>query len=211
MTTVLLTGFDPFAGDAANPSGDAVRLVAERWSGDEELVVDVLPVTFEGAAARLRDLIAAHRPAVIVATGLAGGRTAVTPERVAINLADARIPDNGGAQPSDSPVVDGAPTAYFATLPVKAIAAALGEVGIPSSVSHTAGTFVCNHVMFTALHEVAGTTARAGFVHVPYARETAPAGAPSLPLDDIARALEVAVRTAIDTAVDTTAPGGSLH
>jgi pyroglutamyl-peptidase len=129
---------------------------------------------------------------------------------VAINLADARIPDNDGAQPVDAPVVDGGPAAYFATLPVKAIAAAVSGAGIPSTVSHSAGTFVCNHVMYTALDAAAQGT-RAGFVHVPYARENAPDGAASLPLDDIVRALELTVRTALDVQGDIAAPGGALH
>ncbi|MCI1749702.1 MAG: hypothetical protein LKI24_17710 [Acidipropionibacterium sp.] len=155
MTTVLLTGFEPFAGDATNPSGDAVRLVGEAWTGGERLVTAVLPVAFARAAERMRELIDAHSPDVILATGLAGGRAVVTPERVAINLTDARIPDNDGARPIDEPSMPGAPAAAFATLPVKAIAAALVDAGIPSAVSYTAGTFVCNHVMFTALDAVA--------------------------------------------------------
>ncbi|KTR94805.1 peptidase C15 [Microbacterium testaceum] len=210
MTTVLLTGFEPFAGDATNPSGDAVRAVEERWTGTERLIVEVLPVAFDAAAARVRQLLAEHRPDVVIATGLAGGRAQVTPERVAINLADARIPDNDGAQPVDRPVVEGGQAAYFATLPVKAIAAALSDAGIPAAVSHSAGTFVCNHVMYTAL-DAAAPGVRAGFVHVPSARESAPEGAASLPLDDIVRALELTVRTALDVRDDPATPGGTLH
>ena len=210
MTTVLLTGFEPFAGDATNPSGDAVRAVEKRWRGEERLVVEVLPVAFDAAAARLRRLLDEHRPDIVIATGLAGGRSQVTPERVAINLADARIPDNDGAQPIDAPVVAGGPAAYFATLPVKAMAAAVSDEGIPAAVSHSAGTFVCNHVMYTAL-DAAAPGVRAGFVHVPASRETAPEGVASLPLDDIARAVEVAVRTALDVHDDIDAPAGTLH
>ncbi|WP_285135845.1 pyroglutamyl-peptidase I [Microbacterium sp. lyk4-40-TSB-66] len=210
MTTILLTGFEPFAGDATNPSGDSVNTVAAGWRGPERLVVEVLPVAFDAAAARLRALIAVHRPDVIVATGLAGGRSQITPERVAINLADARIPDNDGAQPVDLPVVLGGPAAYFATIPVKAVAAAVADAGIPSAVSYSAGTFVCNEVMFTAL-DAASPGVRAGFVHVPYAREDAPAGAPSLPLADIARALEIVVRTCVAVVEDLSTPAGSLH
>ncbi|MBB3156578.1 pyroglutamyl-peptidase [Microbacterium proteolyticum] len=210
MTTILLTGFEPFAGDATNPSGDAVNAVAAGWRGPERLVVEVLPVAFDEAAVRLRALIADHRPDIVVATGLAGGRSHVTPERVAINLADARIPDNDGAQPVDLPVVSGGPAAHFATIPVKAIAAAVADAGIPSAVSHSAGTFVCNHVMFTAL-DAATPGVRAGFVHVPYAREDAPEGAPALPLADIARALEIAVRTCVEVADDLSTPAGALH
>ncbi|MGC0367863.1 pyroglutamyl-peptidase I [Microbacterium sp. SLBN-111] len=212
MTTIVLTGFEPFAGDATNPSGDAVRLVAERWSGPGTLVAEVLPVVFTEASARLGALIREHSPDVVLAVGLAGGRTGLTPERVAINLADARIPDNAGDRPLDRPVVDGAPAAYFATLPVKAMTAAIAAAGIPASLSHSAGTFVCNHVMFTALHETASADGiRAGFLHVPYATEDAPDGVSSLPLDDIVRGLEAALRTAVDAPTDAALPGGTLH
>lgn len=210
MRTVLLTGFEPFAGDAVNPAGDAVRAVAERWAGPERLVVEVLPVTFDGATARLAELLEEQRPEIVIATGLAGGRHAVTPERVAVNLADAWLPDNSGACPQDAPVVEGGPAAYFATLPVKAIRAAVGGADIPASVSHTAGTFVCNATMYAALHATAGTSVRAGFVHVPWAAETAPEGMPSLPFDEIVDALMIAVRVSLDVEVDATGPGGSV-
>lgn len=209
MPTVLLTGFEPFGGDATNPSGDAVNLVAAQWTDPETLITEILPVAFESAAARMRELIAEHRPDVVIATGLAGGRTAVTPERVAINLVDARIPDNVGAQPVDEPSVAGAAAAYFATLPVKAITADVARAGVAASVSHTAGTFVCNHVMFTAL-DAASTGTRAGFIHVPYASEQAPADQPALPLDDIARALRIAIRTTLDTEVDASYAAGTI-
>ncbi len=173
-------------------------------------MVDVLPVAFAAAAARLRALIDAHRPDIVIATGLAGGRDRVTPERIAINLADARIPDNDGAQPVDAPVVPGGPAAHFATMPVKAVAAALGAAGIASAVSYSAGTFVCNHVMYTALDAVAPGV-RAGFIHVPYASEDAPAGAPALPLAQIGRALEIVVRTCLAVADDLSTPAGALH
>jgi pyroglutamyl-peptidase len=211
MTTVLLTGFEPFGGDAGNPSGEAVHLVAARWSGPEVLVSAVLPVTFAGAGKRLRELLAEHRPDVVVAAGLAGGRAKIGVERVAVNLIDARIPDNDGDQPVDEPSIPGAPAAHFATLPVKAIVAALEDAGIPAEVSHSAGTFVCNHVFFTAL-ETAAPGTRAGFVHVPWSAEHAPdPDAATLPLRDIARALEIAVRTALDTEADAAVPGGTLH
>jgi pyroglutamyl-peptidase len=184
--------------------------VAERCTGDERLVVEVLPVAFRAAAARLRALIDEHRPDIVIATGLAGGRSEVTPERIAVNLADARIPDNDGAQPVDAPVVAGGPAAYLATLPVRAIAAAVNDEGIPAAVSHTAGTFVCNHVMYTAL-DAAAPGVCAGFVHVPYVSGAAPQGAPALPLADIARALEIAVRTCISVSADLATPAGTLH
>lgn len=210
MTTVLLTGFEPFADHAANPSADAVHLVAADWGGPATLVTAVLPVTFDGAAARLRALVAEHRPDVVIATGLAGGRAAIGVERIAVNLADARIPDNAGAQPIDEPSVPGAPVAAFATLPVKAIAAAIQAAGIPAEVSHSAGTFVCNHVFFTALHALPPGT-KAGFVHVPWASGQAPAGQPELPLADIAAALRIAIEVTLAGASDAALPGGALH
>lgn len=211
MSTVLLTGFEPFGGDGANPSSEAVHLMAERWQGPDELVTAVLPVTFAGAAERLRALIAEHRPDVVIGAGLAGGRAAIGVERVAVNLIDARIPDNDGAQPVDVPSVDGAPTARFATLPVKAIAAAITATGIPAEVSYSAGTFVCNHVFFTAL-DTAPAGTRAGFVHVPWSTEHAPStDAATLPLGDIVRALEIVVRTSLDVAQDAAVPGGAIH
>ena len=211
MTTVLLTGFEAFGGDSANPSGTAVNLVASRWEGPEVLVTAVLPVTFAGAADRLRALIAEHRPDVVIAAGLAGGRTAIGVERVAVNLIDARIPDNAGDQPVDRPSVPGAAAAHFATLPVKEIAHRIAGAGIPAEVSYSAGTFVCNHVFFTAL-EAAASGIRAGFVHVPWSTEDAPStDAATLPLDDIARALEIAVRAGLDVATDAATPGGTLH
>lgn len=208
---MLLTGFEPFDGDPANPSGEAVHLVADRWSRPEELVTSTLPVTFAGAPARLRELIAEHRPDVVIASGLAGGRAAIGVERVAVNLIDARIPDNDGVQPVDEPSIEGAPAARFATLPVKAIAARIAEAGIPAEVSYSAGTFVCNHVFFTAL-EAAASVTRVGFVHVPWSAEQAPtADAPALALVDIARALELAVRTSIEVASDARVPAGTIH
>jgi pyroglutamyl-peptidase len=212
VTTVLLTGFDPFAGDDRNPSGEAVAEAALTWAGPETLVTATLPVEFDAAADDLRGLIAEFAPDVVIATGLAGGRTQVTPERVAINLRDARIPDSAGAQPLDEPCVPGGPAAYFASVPVKAIAGAVAAAGIPAAVSHSAGTFVCNHVFYVAAHEAARRPGmRAGFVHLPWSTETAPAGQPSLPAVDLAHALQLAVRTALDVAVDTPAATGSLH
>lgn len=209
MTTVLLTGFEPFGGDVVNPSGDAVRRLAAEWDRPASLVTEVLPVTFAGAAARLRALIAEHSPDVVLAVGLAGGTEAIRIERVAVNLTDARIPDNDGAQPLDEPSVAGAPAAQFTTLSAKGIAAAIRAAGISADVSYSAGTFVCNHVFFTALDAAAPAT-RAGFIHVPWATGQAPAGMPSLDEADIDRALRIAVETAL-TGADDGLAGGALH
>lgn len=236
VPTVLLTGFEPFGGDARNPSGDAVLEVARSWSGPERLVTAVLPVAFEAARTQVRALLAEHRPELVLAVGVAGGRDALSPERVAVNLMDARIPDNAGARPVDEPVVAGGPAAHFATVPVKAIAQALREAGLPAAVSHTAGTFVCNHVFYVAAHEASvlnedhahagnGTETRGqvrvGFLHVPWSAETVPAGdddttsalrRTALPAADLARAVSLAVRTALDVREDLSdSSAGTLH
>lgn len=220
---LLLTGFEPFGGDAVNPSGDAVRRVAATWSERPgiRLATAILPVTFAGAAERLRTLIAETNPVAVIATGLAGGRAEIGVERVAVNLADARIPDNAGVQPVDEPVVSGGPAGAFATLPVKAIAAAIRGAGIPAVVSHTAGTFVCNHVFYTALAAVpAGVPA--GFIHVPWATGQSARGRtaadtvdhatqPELPAEDIARALQIAIDVTLSPPAPDSVVGGTLH
>lgn len=209
---MLLTGFEPFGGDAVNPSGEAVRTVAARWTGPDRLVAEVLPVTFAGAAVRLAELLAAHSPDLVIATGLAGGRAEIAVERVAVNLADARIPDNDGIQPVDVESLPGESPALFATLPVKRIVAAIAEQGIPAVASLSAGSFVCNHVFLHAAAWAARTPGtRAGFVHVPWAAGQGPSGAPSLPASDIAAAIETAVRISLAHTADTAAVGGSLH
>ena len=208
MTTILLTGVEPFGTDSENPSGDAVRLLASTWQGPEQLVTAVLPVTFEGAGARLRELIAEHSPDLIISTGLAGNRAALSFERVAVNLRDARIAANAGEQPIDTPVVPAAASALFATLPVKAMTAAVADAGVPAELSLSAGTFVCNDVMFQAI-DAAGH-ARAGFIHLPWADGQKPAPAPTLPLAEIARGIEVAIRAALATTDDLSVVGGTI-
>lgn len=210
----MLTGFEPFGGDGTNPSWDAVRLVADQHRDDGyELVTAELPCEFGRSLAVLRELVEAHSPDVVVCVGQAGGRTGVTPERVAVNLDDARIPDNAGHQPIDVPVVEGGPAAYFGTLPVKACVEALHGAGIPASVSHTAGTFVCNHVFYGLMHLL--TTefphVRGGFVHVPYAPGQGHQDAPNLPVDTTAQALDLIIRTTITRTTDLRTTAGTLH
>lgn len=191
MTTILLTGFEPFGGDAHNPTRDAVLRVRERWTGPHKLVTAILPVTFAGAPAALQRLVDAEQPDIVIATGVAGGRGRISVERVGLNLQDARIPDNAGERPVDTESVPGGPAAAFATLPVKRIVAAITDAGIPGEVSMSAGTFVCNHLLYTTLQANPGRWV--GFVHVPWATGQAPGGEPELPLDDIVRALELAI------------------
>ncbi|MEU5693449.1 pyroglutamyl-peptidase I [Actinosynnema sp. NPDC020468] len=210
---VLLTGFEPFGGETVNPSWDAVSLLATTGPAGFDLATVRLPCVFGASLDVLRDAIDHYRPSVVICVGQAGGRSAITPERVAVNLDDARIPDNAGNQPVDTPVVPGAPTAYFATLPVKACTAAVLSADIPAAVSHTAGTFVCNHVFYGLMHHLADTpTTRAGFVHVPYTPAQAlPHQAPSLPLDTIAQALTLITTTALAPPAHTTLLTGTLH
>ncbi|QFZ16357.1 pyroglutamyl-peptidase I [Saccharothrix syringae] len=207
---VLLTGFEPFDGQRTNPSWDAA--LAVRPDG-YALTTLRLPCVFDKSLEMLRAALDERRYDVVVAVGQAGGRAGVTPERVAVNLDDARIPDNAGNQPVDVPVVPGGPAAYFTGLPVKACTAALTGAGIPAAVSHTAGTFVCNHVFYGLMHLVATSHPglRAGFVHVPFAPEQVADDTPSLPVETTARALELVIRTSLDTAVDLPVTGGTLH
>jgi pyroglutamyl-peptidase len=199
MTTVLLTGFEPFAAAASNSSWDAVERVAQSWSGDAELVIEELPVTFAGASASARELIERHSPDLVIAVGLADGRAAITPERIAINLEDARIPDNADDQPDGRAVDAGGPAAYFSGLPVKAIAARIREAGIPSQVSDTAGTYVCNSLMYATMRAVEGTDVMAGFIHVPCSPALAAGtGNPWLEVDEIARGLTIAIEVSLE-------------
>ncbi|NJE02057.1 pyroglutamyl-peptidase I [Thermococcus sp. JdF3] len=197
---VLITGFEPFGGEEINPSWKAVERLPESIGG-ARLIKHRLPVTFRGVREILPRLIVEERPDVVIMTGQAGGRPNVTVERVAINVMDSKMPDNEGFAPEDEPVFEGAPAAYFATLPIKAIVAALRRENIPAAVSNTAGTYVCNAAMFTALHTiaVAGMETRAGFIHVPFIHEQAlEKPRPSMALETITRAFEVAVRTSLE-------------
>lgn len=189
---LLITGFEPFGGQTVNPSWEAVARLPEAV-GCVRLHKLRVPTVF-GAAAELVLAEAAHlRPDGILCVGQAGGRDAVTPEYVAINLRHARIPDNAGAQPTDEPVVPGGPAAYFSTFPLRRMVEAAEAAGVPCRCSYTAGTFVCNELLYRVLHATAGTAAQAGFIHVPYLPEQAGPGQFALPLEDMVRALEAAV------------------
>ena len=173
--TVLLTGFEPFEDQPVNASWLAVEAVAAAWSGPPLRVVQ-LPVSFARAPVALRDALRATRPDVVVCVGEAGERTALEVERVALNVADARITDNDGAQPVDEPVVAGGPVAHLTGLPLRRCVEAAVRAGVPAAVSNSAGTYVCNAVFYTLGEELAGTTAPHGFVHVPRTPEQAATG-----------------------------------
>lgn len=213
MTTILLTGFEPFNGAATNPSWQAVSRIAARWDEPETLITAELPVAYGATGDTMRALLAEHRPDLVVAAGLANGRKQITPERVAINVDDARIPDNTGRRVIDQPIISGGPAAYFSSLPVKAIVAALTERAIPAVASNSAGTFLCNDVFYVLMDEIVrsypGT--RGGFVHVPLATEHAPDDQPSLPIATIADALQLIIETSLRTVGDLALVGGAEH
>jgi len=208
--TVLLTGFEPFGGAMVNPSADAVTIAGRRWAGPERLVTAVLPVAFERSADAITALIAEHDPAVVIATGLAAGRSAVSIERIAVNLIDARIPDADGAQPVDVPSMPSAASAAMSTLPVKAIAGRIRAAGIPVELSLSAGLYVCNHVFMHAAAWAPGRGARAGFVHLPWGLGQAPDGEPELSVGTMAEALMIALRVALDADHDPATPSGPI-
>jgi pyroglutamyl-peptidase len=209
----LVTGFEPFGGDRVNPSFEALRLLPSRL-GAIDIATRALPVVYGAALTTLREAIAATGPDIVLSVGLAGGRTELSLERVAINVDDARIPDNGGNQPIDRPVVAGGPAAYFATLPIKAAAAALREAGLPASVSNSAGTFLCNHVFYGLMHEAASSSRRfrGGFLHVPYLPSQAARqpGAPSMALEQIVEGIEIILATAAARSDDLVVSEGAL-
>ncbi|WP_338546054.1 pyroglutamyl-peptidase I [Pseudomonas benzopyrenica] len=210
--TLLLTGFAPFGGEELNPSWEAVRRLDGERLGDLPVVAAQLPTAFGAALRVLGELLDRHRPTLVVAVGQAGGRAELSLERIAINVDDARIPDNAGRQPIDEPVVPGGPAAYFSTLPIKAMVHALRAAGFPAAVSQTAGTFVCNHVFYGLQHRLQGTGVRGGFIHIPYLPVQAAnqPGAPSMALETLVAGLRLALTCAATTQADLREGGGQL-
>lgn len=216
MTSILLTGFEPFAESTTNPSWQAVERTAARWPGPETLHIAKLPVVFGECAQAMRSRIHRHQPDLVIAVGQAGAPPQITPERIAINVDDARIPDNAGAQPIDVPIVAGGPAAYFSTLPIKAAVEAMRQRGIPAAVSNSAGTYVCNHIFYAIMHELAREfpKTRGGFVHVPFTPDQVAhmqEAKPSLSLDLIAEGLLTIIRTSLASPIDLAIAGGTEH
>ena len=189
---LLITGFDPFGGETINPAWEAVQRLPD-VVGDYELTKLQIPTVFGIAADAVLEKAAQIQPDVILCIGQAGGRDAVTPERIGINLRSARIADNRGHQPTEEPCVPGGPDGYFATVPVRAMADAICSANLPGRVSLTAGAFVCNDTLYRVLHHCHGTAVKAGFIHVPYLPQQAKDGIPSMALEDIVRALTAAI------------------
>ncbi|WP_274864712.1 pyroglutamyl-peptidase I [Serratia marcescens] len=214
MQKVLITGFEPFGGERLNPSWEVVKQLNDMELVGKRIVARQLPCVFGAALEALNAAIDEVQPVMVLAVGQAGGRTDITIERVAINVDDARIPDNQGQQPVDEPIVAGGPAAYFSTLPIKAMVSSMREAGIPASVSQTAGTYVCNHVMYGLLHRLSGQReVKGGFIHIPYLPEQAAAhpGAPSMAASTVLFALELAVSIALQVEHDLKVAGGATH
>jgi pyroglutamyl-peptidase len=194
---LLLTAFDPFGGEKVNPAQEAVKLVSSKI-GKVEVVKLTVPTVFGKSIDRVVKAMKKEKPDVVLCIGQAGGRFDVTPERVAINVDDARIKDNEGNQPI-GPIYEDGENAYFATLPIKAMVQKIREAGVPSSVSNSAGTFVCNHLMYGVLYHISKSfpSMLGGFIHVPFIPSQVvdrPAPSPCLALTDITRALEEAIK-----------------
>ena len=192
MKHLLITGFDPFGGETVNPSWEAVSRLPDTI-GDYRLTKLQIPTIFSLAARTVLDAAKDDTPDVILCIGQAGGRDAVTPERVAINMASATIADNAGITPSEEPILPGGPDGIFSTVPVARMAEAIREAGLPGKISNTAGTFVCNDTLYRLLHHFAGTGTRVGFIHVPHLPQQAKDGSPSMTLDAIIAALTAAI------------------
>ena len=197
---LLITGFDPFGGEKTNPAIEAVKRLPAAIAGATVVPLEI-PTVFGTCAEVVRQAIITERPDVVLSVGQAGGRSALTPERIAINLDDGRIPDNAGFQPVDQPIQPNGPAAYFTQLPVKAMAQAIHQAGLPSHVSTTAGTYVCNHIMYQVQHLRATEfpQLQAGFIHIPFLPEQVVqrSGVPSLSLTDDVRGLTAAIRAIV--------------
>lgn len=211
MKNVLLTGFEPFDGQAINPSEEIAREINDAKIARHHVVGALLPCVFGAALKELKHQIKLHDPAIVICLGQAGGRAEITPERVAINIDDARIPDNAGQQPVDKPIVKDGPAAYFSTLPIKAIVQELRKHDIPAAVSQTAGTFVCNHVFYGLMHELAShrPEVRGGFIHVPFVPEQT-TDKPSLPFERMTEAIRLAITASVDYRRDIKSAGGQV-
>ena len=212
---ILVTGFDPFGGEKVNPALEAVKSLPSEIHGAEIHWVEI-PTVFYQSAEVLEAEIERYQPDVVLCIGQAGGRASLSPERVAINQDDARIPDNQGNQPIDEPIRMDGEVAYFSTLPIKAMVQAIKEEGLPATVSNTAGTFVCNHLMYQALYlaDKKFPHMRAGFMHIPYMTEQVlnKPNTASMCLTDIVRGIEAAIRAIVDYKdKDLKLVGGTTH
>lgn len=212
---IMITGFDPFGGESVNPAYEAIKLLPDEIGGAQMIKLEV-PTVFDKAGEVLEAGIKAHQPDAVICVGQAGGRSGMTVEKVAINFQDARITDNEGMQPVDKVIKEDGETAYFATIPVKAMVANMRKNGIPAFVSYTAGTFVCNDLMYSLLYLIDKKYPhiRGGFIHVPYAMEQTvdkPIGTASMSLESIAKGLEYSVMAVVENSEDISEAMGTTH
>lgn len=212
---VLVTGFDPFGGEPVNPAFEAVKMLPDEIAGAEIIKLEI-PTVFSKCGPAVEEGIKKYEPDIVINVGQAGGRSCVTIEQVAVNLAEARIPDNDGEQPSDTALQEEGEPAYFATIPVKAIVKNIRSHKIPCHISYTAGTYVCNSIMYNVLHMAATKypNIRAGFIHVPFAAEQAvekPNGTPFMSLEMIAKSLEYAIEATVKNEKDIAGVMGETH
>lgn len=214
MKKILVTCFDPFGGATVNPSQMAVTQLPDEIEG-AQVIKQVIPTVFGKSIDTLYGALKKEAPDAVICVGQAGGRPTITVERVAINIDDARIPDNESGQPIDTAIVPDGPPAYFATLPIKAMVKNCNEAGIPAAISNTAGTFVCNHLMYAACHYAAEhqPKLKAGFVHIPFVPEqtTDKPTMPSMSCADIVTALTSLIKTTIHVDEDVKVTGGAEH
>lgn len=211
---VLLTGFEPFGGEEINPSWEAVKQLNGEVIDEIELVAERIPTVYRESIDALEKHIEKHQPDLVICVGQAGGRLHVTPEKVAINLDEARIPDNAGNQPIDEPIAENGPAAYFTGLPIKRMVEEMKAENVPASVSYTAGTFVCNHVFYGLMDYINRTESkiRGGFIHIPFITEqVVEKQAPALSLDTIVKGIKIAAVTAARYETDVHRAGGATH
>ncbi|GIN84254.1 pyrrolidone-carboxylate peptidase [Heyndrickxia sporothermodurans] len=216
MKKVLVTGFDPFGGEKVNPALEAIKLLKGKRTENYSIEICEIPTVFKRSIETLSNAIQSSHPDIVICIGQAGGRSSITVERVAINVDDARIPDNEGNQPIDIPVIAGGPVAYWSTLPIKAMVKNMQEKGIPASISQTAGTFVCNHIFYGLMNRIEqnkSSSIKGGFIHIPFLPEQTvhrPAS-PSMSLDMIVSGLEIAIDAAVNFEEDIVIQGGQLN
>ena len=210
---VLITGFDPFGGENINPALEAVKQLPDTIEGAEVIKLEI-PTVFRKSLEKIEENIIKHNPDVVISIGQAGGRVGITPERVSVNIDDARIPDNEGNQPIDAPIFEDGDNAYFSTLPIKAMVKEMNDNGIPGSLSNTAGTFVCNHVMYGVLYMAVKKypNIKSGFIHVPYipSQAAAKVNQPSMSINDIIKGLSLCIKAIVNNDSDIKTVGGEI-
>lgn len=214
MKKVLITGFEPFGGEEINPAYEAVKLLPDEIAGAQIIKLEI-PTVFQKGVDAVYNAIQKYQPDYVLCIGQAGGRSQLTPEWVGINFRNARISDNEGNQPVQTPVIEGGPAAYFTMLPVFCMVEKMKENGIPASVSYSAGTYVCNDVMYSLLHycHTEFKNTKGGFMHVPYSTEQTanhPSGTPGMSLKDIAKGIEISIEVILENNHDIQVVSGEI-